>query len=37
MNELAARQQNLKRRPSYQTESSEPVTVPAGQAPVRPQ
>ena len=37
MNELAARQQNLKRRPTYQTEESEPGSGREGRAPTRPE
>lgn len=37
MNELAARQQNLKRRPTYQTEEGEPGIGEDGRVPTRPQ
>lgn len=37
MNELAARQQNLKRRPTYQTEEGEPGIGEDGRLPTRPQ
>ena len=37
MNEFAARQQNLKRRPTYHTEESEPGSGHEGRAPTRPE